>query len=393
MISAIAFTLALLPTGASTGQTASLAESPIRRADRLDLGNRLMMLDRQWMRERNPQRRGTAQPIISNAVNAFFSMRFSEGCEALDLAHDSLTRRDRTTRNYSHRADALLSDTAEEPRITTYRVYENRTVPAVEKLEDRERRLADLNRQLERERTDLQRQITKVDSLYVILDRLAKSGNEDVRQWTRRLRTYTKGGSPEYTENVKSEWEALLRAERRFDSRRTEPNGATLVVALHGAGGSPGMFIKSLGAGVCVEEANRRGWIFMSPDSTAQAPKDCQDWLESRGVKVGKLIVMGHSMGGGNTIGYVGTKNRKPDAVALFAPAISRVPADLSRIPTYLAVGEQEMVQLKQAAQRLADDAKTWPQFVFEVENNCEHLMIVASKAQDAFRFFDQVVK
>jgi hypothetical protein len=390
---------------------AQFQEGPVQSANRLDLANRLMMVDEQWMRCKDEKRRRQATPQISSAVNAFFGGRFNSGCEWLDKATISLTGKTRMGQNFSTQISGLLADTQQDVRTYSKKLYEDDTVPQNEPLEVKQKRLGNLNRYLEDGHKRLLNQVTRVDSLSVLLDKYGSSQNPDIREWTKRMRSFTVGKEPEYYENVREEWKALQRAvedpkptniwysvqgRTKFHvrwPRRFDKNNVTLVVGLHGAGGSPAMFIKTYGAGVCVTESNRRGWVFMSPDSTPDAPRDCMNWLEQRGMKVGKLVVMGHSMGGGNTIAYAASNNRKPDAVGLFAPAPRAFPRDMSRIPTYLTVGTQEMANLKSAAMGMADQGKNWPMFVYEEADPCEHLMIVASRAKEAFQFFEKALR
>jgi predicted esterase len=164
---------------------------------------------------------------------------------------------------------------------------------------------------------------------------------------------------------------------------------ATVVIALHGAGGSENLFFEGYGNGLAVKEAKTRGWVFLSPRSAPGAADAALAWLkEVRGIVPKRLLVMGHSMGGGIALT---TANLKPDALALFAPAAMRIPAELASTPIFLAVGQQEIMMLR--ANSAAMGKSLGPNCEFRVYDPCEHLMIVADAVGEAYRFFDKVLK
>jgi len=175
----------------------------------------------------------------------------------------------------------------------------------------------------------------------------------------------------------------VLRAQIPKDAK----DGATVVVAIHGAGGSENLFFEGYGAGAAPAEAKRRGWVFISPRASTNCIGDSLNWLkETRGISPGKLFVLGHSMGGGIALAGNGPK---PNAIAAFAPAARSVSPKLADVPIFLAVGKQEIGMLRQGADTLA---KTLPKgSESKVYDPCEHLMIVAEAARDAYRFFDRV--
>jgi hypothetical protein len=60
----------------------------------------------------------------------------------------------------------------------------------------------------------------------------------------------------------------------------------------HGAGGSENMFFESYGAGVGPKEAQKRGWVFMSPRSVPGAVPACLAWLrEERDITPRKVFI------------------------------------------------------------------------------------------------------
>lgn len=385
--------------------------------DRLDLSRRLIELDQVWIRQRNVEKKKLAVPKISNAVTGFFSNNYRATAKELDEAIVMLGGKPSMIRNQRYRVNGLLIDSAEGTDLRSAFLYPGEeTKTTRESPAEKDKRLNELATQIDRESRNQQNSATKVASLYVKLDQAAKEGNKDIRAWARRLRTYTKNQIPEYEENIGREWKAFeeaqseknrlsqdfskpqslwygeqgptkfhLRWPRRFDAKN-----ATVVIALHGAGGSPGMFVKSYGDGICFKEANRRGWIFMSPDSTPRAAKDCLEWLEKHEIETKRMILIGHSMGGMNVLRYCAKPAESLAAVALFAPAANSMPATLEKIPTYVAVGKQEMMMLSGGIQKIQVQGKNWPLFQFEEVDPAEHLMIVAEKAKAAFQFFDR---
>lgn len=172
------------------------------------------------------------------------------------------------------------------------------------------------------------------------------------------------------------------------DVRGKTDVSVNVVVALHGAGGSENMFFESYGRGICVTEALKRNWVFISPRSSNTAINDSLEWLvKVRKLRVEKLFIMGHSMGGG--IALNASPSLKPAAVALFAPAGSRSSDTMKTVPTFLAVGKQEMTMLASSAKALSRNLAAGS--AFREYDNCEHLMIVAEGAKDAYAFFDQI--
>jgi predicted esterase len=158
----------------------------------------------------------------------------------------------------------------------------------------------------------------------------------------------------------------------------------TVVVALHGAGGSENLFFEGYGGGLAVEEAIRRGWVFLSPRATSSATADSLAWLkEVWGVEPKRVFVMGHSMGGGLALG---TGSLKPTGLALFAPAAGAVPESLAKTPIFLAVGKQEMSMLLANAGRMREKVTEFKEYA-----PCEHLMIVADAVPDAYRFLEKL--
>lgn len=163
------------------------------------------------------------------------------------------------------------------------------------------------------------------------------------------------------------------------------------VVGLHGAGGSENLFFEGYGRGLAVREAMKRNWVFVAPRTGASAVQDSVDWIEKeRGLKIRKLFVMGHSMGGGVAFSSAGKVQPKPSALALFAPASGSASKSSLALPLFLAVGDKEMGMLKATAQSLAREFSERDNFEFFEASPSDHLMIVADALPKAFAFLDR---
>lgn len=161
----------------------------------------------------------------------------------------------------------------------------------------------------------------------------------------------------------------------------------TVVIALHGAGGSENMFFEAYGRGIAVAEANKRNWAFVSPRAGSSSIADVLDWIKTRRKQpIERVFVMGHSMGGGIALQSGGVQP-KPSAVAVFAPAARNIPVGLDGIPVFATVGKQDFMAagLRSMGQSMIARKDS----IFEELDPCEHLMIVGDSIPSAFRFFD----
>jgi pimeloyl-ACP methyl ester carboxylesterase len=179
--------------------------------------------------------------------------------------------------------------------------------------------------------------------------------------------------------------------------RSTVPKRAvkqvTLVVGLHGAGGSENFFFEAYGRGLGPKLATERGWMFVAPRTSGKAVERSVAFVESTfKVKVTKLLVMGHSMGGGTAIGFSNAE-LPLKAVALFAPAGTKLSPTVAKVPTYLAVGKQDLAMLTASAMTLKPQVLATPGGIFKEFDPSEHTMIVPDAIREAYAFFDKVLK
>jgi predicted esterase len=407
--------------------------TPTYQAGRFEMGERLKTVEAAWM-EATPERKKLATPSISMAVMSFFAQRTGDACRALDQAAallDGRTLRPEDSANLRFvppvvepggkatlvvtwayppsKMDELVlkagdvtakvkpgapqrilvpaaslpvsQDTEDEVGLLV-----PGTIGAVEKgsylsvVHDLPRRLEVL---LKSARSSvqvlaglIQEQISgQPENEAPILEVLAlaeglESGRikeEAVRFWPRA-----------------KEGDTILRAALPPLVREDTP----LVVAIHGAGGSENLFFEGYGRGKAVVEALRRGWSIVAPRASRTAVADAVAWRRRvTGKAPNRIILMGHSMGGGAALS---AGSVRPSQVVLFAPAASRVPDDLTETPIWLGVGRQEIPALFASSERIAAQMQSAPGFTRREYDPCEHLMIVAEGLSDAYSWLDQ---
>lgn len=394
-------------------------------ATRADAAERTIRLESVWIDQKDSGRRAQAVGFVNQSVMAFFGGQYGRVCEGLDRASATLLGRQWEP------ADAVrvrFQSSAVAPGSTVKAVVswaysvpvesvvsisvgsEKRTLKAGESttLEwtapDAE---GDYPIDIELEASSRSLILSVVSSLD---ERIGKLTQAELQPLVAALRA-TLAGTYEMSLPV-HEW--LNKAE---DSVKPEsnvvapmvqhgstvfrvaiPRGVeekpTVIIALHGAGGSENMFFDGYGAGAIRKMAEARGWIFMSPRTSAAAPQACLDWLrETRDIEPERVFLVGHSMGGGAAVSAVAQMKKKPAGVALFAPASGpSLPVSFEGVPVFLAVGEQEMAMLKTTADRLGASLANRAASKFVTYPNCEHLMVVVEGRTDLFDWLDGLV-
>ncbi|MBX7132758.1 MAG: hypothetical protein K1X67_08795 [Fimbriimonadaceae bacterium] len=401
-----------------------LVPEQVYQAGRYDMGVRLKALDKAWLATTDKTKRAEAVKEVSGAVMAFFSAKNGDACRALDKATSALTGKRGDWQAVSVRFMPAMIEPSREATLVVSWAYpaegpvtvsvlgterefkpgeggtikftkplkegvnlamvkvgpESRTVPLsvakdfaprLEALKSAKNPIArDLAEGVQSGLGESGETTLPLAGLLAVAESVetGKTSVGDLREihFARQDRT-------------------VLRA--AFPEKLSEP--VTAVIALHGAGGSENLFFEGYGGGLAVQEALKRGWVFLSPRASGSAAADSLQWLrEVRGIKPTRVFVMGHSMGGGLALG---TGALKPSAIAVFAPAATGIPANLAEAPIFLAVGAQEMGMLKTGASRMSEAVKKKGEF--REYDPCEHLMIVADAVPDAYRFFDRAGK
>lgn len=403
-------------------------------ASRFDLGVRLKAVEAAWMTSTPDAKRKAVAPITAS-VMSFFSGSFSAACQNLDQARSFLTgkpltagdaltfrqdpasimAKDRIVLQGTWAYPPTSSSEAQKTVIeaggkrfeavypatvkvelpsafalksesaVTLKVDGRETKVVAEHLPDFEQRLGKLG--------SVEEPLT-VPLLELI--EFQRTGKAETDVPLSQVLSLGEGlASKQVSANLVREWplakqgRTLFRAS--FPERMAEDE--TLVIALHGAGGSENLFYEGYGLGLAVKESLRRGWVFASPRSAPSAPGDVIAWMKKvRNWTPKRVIIMGHSMGGALAL-QTGALTPKPSALVLFAPAGRSVPAALSEVPLFLAVGRQEIMMLGASAESIKKQKEGSPHFRHLLVDPCEHLMIVAEALPEAFKWLDQTLE
>lgn len=422
------------PSLAMTGLlAAALLLGQPQPASRFDLGVRLKSLEAAWM-DSTPEAKHRAVAPITSSVMSFFSGSFSAACQNLDQARALLTGQSLTAgkaltfrqdpASITNERGIVLKGTWAYPpasaethktvveaggrrfeadypdpiqidlpigtldrdngRVTI--LVDGRDVVAVAD------HLPGLPQRIEK--------VKQVDSplaaplLELIENQLAGKAETDVPLSPVLKLAEDLASKAVSVEQVK-EWPLARQGKSVFRASfpdQPDPD-ETLVIALHGAGGSENLFYEGYGLGMAVRESLKRGWAFASPRSSPSAPSDVLAWMKSvRNWTPKRVIVMGHSMGGALAL-QTGSLTPKPSAVVLFAPAGRSVPSALQGVPLCLAVGRQEIMMLGASAEAIKAQMKDAKDFKHLLVDPCEHLMIVGEALPEAFKWLDQTLK
>lgn len=415
---------------------------------RYEMGERLKVLDRAWVTESDRARRANAVPRITRAVTAFFSSNFGDACRALDEATAALEGRPVNAADaITLRFDPPFAEPKSNASLKIGWAYDPGTSSPVRVSVGNQSVLATPGRELtltfrpESVNSDLllspeagvvipvqvggdQRGVylSVVKRFRDRLKPLLTSRNRDAQFLANAVEDMLK--EPEALETDLPLIEYLFTAELLHEGRATidrldeiplvqhgntrfriafpptalgargRQRPVNVVIALHGAGGSENMFFDAYGNGLGATLALRRSWVFVSPRTGATAVADVLAWLRGpRRLNVGRVFLMGHSMGGGVALSAAESMRERPAAMALFAPAARAIPSSLASVPTYLAVGKQEIPMLATSARTMGQGLQGRRDAQFQEFDPSEHLMVVTDALPAAFRFFDQFAR
>lgn len=405
-------------------------------ATRFDLGERLKLMEEAW-REAPAASRRAAVPAISRSVAAFFTQQTGAAAKGLDEAVASLEGRsprpeDALTIRFippyvSPAGKARASITWAYP-VESTKPVEVTVGSAKVKVTPGTNAFLEVSAESVSPAGDSEQEVgvlvsvqagesargaylTLVDNLPSRVDALAKSEDPRVKALASLLtrlmssqseqdmpileslnlaeKLQAKAVSPTDVRHwpIAQEGSTLLRASIPAEL----PEKPVLVIALHGAGGSENLFFDGYGRGQAVGLAQKRGWALVAPRASATGAADALAWFtKTTGKTPGRIVIMGHSMGGAMAL-MTGRLPIKPSAVVLFAPASGRVPAELEGVPMFLSVGKQEMMMLAGSAQQLQRQLEGKPHFKYKVVDPCEHLMIVADALPAAYEWLDSL--
>jgi predicted esterase len=409
-------------------------------ASRMDLGERVKRLDRLWVDQKDVLRRRQAVVSINGSVGSFFSAKWSEASRQLDEACAALRGEKISTSDaISLRFEPPVVEPKTKAKLRISWAYAPQEFRAVRIQVGGQSVSAIPGRTIT---IDVQPEVavpelraggdagvlvpitvdgsTRFTYLSVVksyrprLERLEKSTKPEVLGLVDVL---TKLLDPDHEDETDPSFVQLLGTAEIMEAgdlssinelftcsygstkfRVALPKGnrkgpMTVVIAYHGAGASQNMFFESYGGGMVASEALKRGWIFVAPTVRAGAYEDILKWLRERAkINVSRIVLMGHSMGGGAVFSEANKMSPKPDALVAFAPAAGVIPEGLKSIPLFLAVGKQEMGMIQNNVQRMSKSMAGSPNFELFEADPCEHLMIVADAARPAFTFLDRVL-
>lgn len=417
-------------------------------ATRFDMGERLKMMDVAWLNNTSPERKRAGAEIISRAVVSFFGNQYSRASQQLDAAtaalrgspvsaSDAVTLRFEPAWVEPGKPATLVASwaylpenakpvsllvggkraTIEPGKTPRLEVMPSRGAP--DSQEGAVSNEVAILMQANLDNHPRQVQISVVRNAKQRVENLLKSENPIVQTMAQQMKQAME--APERQEQEMPLMINLATAESLNEGRTklwnladlplakhgqtffraafprsvaVEPEKAppvNVVIAFHGAGGSENLFFEGYGRGLAAQEALKRGWVFIAPRMSQTGAKDVMDWLTNeRKLKVNKLFVMGHSAGGALAMMAM-SLDRKPDAAALFAPASGRFNKEWTELPLFYAVGKQEFPQILRSARALSKELDQRRDFKYVEYDPCEHLMIVAEAARDAYAFLDVV--
>ncbi|HMS56427.1 MAG TPA: alpha/beta hydrolase [Fimbriimonadaceae bacterium] len=417
-----------------------LAQEPTFVATRYDMGERLKVLDVAWIQTPSKERRTAAVKEVAAAVTGFFSGQSSKACIALDKARAALEGRSPSA------ADAVTLR-FQESVVEPGSVAKLKATWAYQPEDKATVRLAiagttvelapGVTKEVEVKTSGLNPEGSRTSEFGILVPAMVGAQNRSVylsvvRNYGARVAALKESSTPvvkpmlQLLEQGSQETdvplidylftaEALQEGRLKLEDLDHVPLASqgkstfrialpktlkgktgvevTVVVGLHGAGGSENLFFEGYGRGLAVKEALSRGWVFISPRATSTAVQDAADWIvQTRRLKVKHLFVMGHSMGGGLAF-RAGSVTPKPAGLALFAPAAGSAPKSSLDLPIFLSVGTEEMGALRGTAQSLSREFADRSNFEYAEFSPCEHLMIVADSLPRAYKFFDRFAK
>lgn len=417
----------------------AIAQQP--NAGRYELAERLKRMDVAWLTCKHVERKRQAIEDIGEGVTGFFSGKYAQAAEALDRAVAKLEgRNSRSSDALSIRCDSPFYEPGASVTLKLTWTYQPNSVVPV--------RIGSGSRFIDlkpgkdgtlvvnpSESNPELRQNQEVgyllpvrageDTRFVYLsfvrkyrsriEQLARSEDAFGRATGQLLQKYLSDSRAQEVElpliqvlfsgeNVAEQKQKLadqeqvyyavhksttFRAQFPRDLKGKTGETVNVVIAAHGAGGSENMFFESYGRGEAVTESLKRKWVIIAPRTGASAIDDTIDWLTSvRGLKVGKLFLLGHSMGGGLVL--TAEPKTKVSAIAALAPAAMKLSETAKTSPLFVGVGKQEMAMLQNAVGNIVKQSESRPDFQFKEYDPCEHLMIGAEAIPDAFKFFDR---
>ncbi len=183
----------------------------------------------------------------------------------------------------------------------------------------------------------------------------------------------------------------------RFPASLEKP--IPVLFVFHGAGGSENMFFETYGAGRVIREAEKRGWLVVSPGQgmfgLSLGISDMLDVLEPFAkLDRSRIMVLGHSMGAAQVMTQVQKHPSLPIAAVALGGGSRMAVRDPSQAPKahwFVAAGEQDFGRsgARQLHRSLTDAGL---QSQYRDYPDVEHLVIVQAAIDDSFKFLDEVL-
>ncbi|QVL30132.1 hypothetical protein KIH39_14845 [Telmatocola sphagniphila] len=170
-----------------------------------------------------------------------------------------------------------------------------------------------------------------------------------------------------------------------------------LVVAMHGAGGSENMFFDAYGAGCCMRECEKRGWMMIAPRGGfgASAIPEILETLSKRyPIDPRKIFVVGHSMGSAQAFSAVQSAPEKFAAIAGLGGAGSiRKPEVFQKMPVFIGVGDSDFALRGSKSLSALLIKNKAEKMIYKEYPAVEHLAVVQVAIKDVFQFLEAVGK
>ena len=197
-------------------------------------------------------------------------------------------------------------------------------------------------------------------------------------------------------------WISLVNDTRSVKVRIRIPNYqqelAPVLIVFHGAGGSENMFFETYGAGRVIREAEKRGWLVVSPGyGPLGLSLDIGDMLDALQLMFpidrNRVMLLGHSMGAAQVVQQV----QDHPTIALGAVALGggrkfSIPNGKVEPKTswFVAAGQKDfgLTGARQLHQSLL--SLKLPSIFLEYPD-VEHLVVVQAAIEDSFLFLDDL--
>lgn len=196
-------------------------------------------------------------------------------------------------------------------------------------------------------------------------------------------------------------WMTLTKGTKTVSTRLRFPaandQAVPVLFVFHGAGGSENMFFETYGAGRVIREAEKRGWLVVSPGQgmfgLSLGISDMLDALEPFAkIDRARVMVLGHSMGAAQVMTQVQKHPDLPIAAVALGGGSGMTIKDKSQTPKaswFVAAGEQDFgrsgarqLHRSLTSAGVTSEYKDYP--------DVEHLVIVQAAIDDAFQFLEE---